>query len=197
MWGSFDIISLLQQTRKKPTHMNYKLEQDRMELKHLDHDIITSYFDDFYTNFEHYGHCRKCSSPNLSRHQFHLRHIYFSFDCKIRINVRRYRCRSCKKTETILPPLLTKFRRYTTSFLFKIIQSLFKKGLTVYRAAEKYNLSSSYIFTLKKIFIAKHDLKFKTISRKLQDCTQSDLFEQYRLEFGMDYMQTRTTIRKP
>lgn len=176
--------------------MNYKLEQDRMELKDLDDDIITSYFDDFYTNFEHNGHCRKCSSPKLNRHQFHQRYIYFSFDYKIRINVRRYRCNSCKKTEIILPPILTKFRRYATPFIFKIIQSIFKEGLTVYRAAEKYNLSSSYIFTLKKIFITNHDLKFKTISRKFQDCSQSYLFEQYRLAFGMDYMQTRTTIRR-
>ncbi|MDR0324346.1 MAG: DUF6431 domain-containing protein [Treponema sp.] len=75
--------------------------------------------------------CPQCGADYLRKHGYYERHL-ITVGFEGRIKIRRYRCRDCKKTVSLLPSFCHPKRTYGTEIIIKSLNEFYNKILTVF-----------------------------------------------------------------
>ena len=116
-------------------------------------------FNKFMAEFDPRKHsCPWCNtkSPDWKYHADYERWL-ISFEGGVavtyRLEILRYKCPSCGHTHAILPESIIPYQSYSFLFIIAVMRDYYTRILTVANICDKYNISTSTLYSWKELFL--------------------------------------------
>ena len=116
-------------------------------------------FNKFMAEFDPRKHsCPWCNtkSPDWKYHADYERWL-ISFEGGVtvtyRLEILRYKCPSCGHTHAILPESIIPYQSYSFLFIIAVMRDYYTRILTVVNICDKYNISTSTLYSWKELFL--------------------------------------------
>jgi len=120
-----------------------------------------------------------------------------------RVAPRRFKCKSCNVTHSLLPDVAVPYSPYSISLMLKALIAYFERNTTVVNICEGFNIAVSTLYEWKKRIASQKDLMLgMLLSRKTpalaflrglieSDCLSCTLHMFFR-KYGSSFMQNRS-----
>ena len=121
-------------------------------------------FNKFMAEFDPRKHnCPWCNTtyPDWKKHAKYERWL-ISFEGGVtvtyRLEITRYKCSSCGHTHAILPESIIPYQSYSFLFIIAVMRDYYTRVLTVAVICDKYNISTSTLYSWKELFLRQKKL---------------------------------------
>ncbi len=74
------------------------------------------------------------------------------------VEIKRYRCTSCRHTHALLSSCLVPYRSYSLRFMLTVLYSYFGKQKTVEQISADFGIAASTLYEWKKLFLRQKDV---------------------------------------
>ena len=79
--------------------------------------------------------------------------LFRSVAVTYRLKIARYKCSSCGHTHAILPESIIPYQSYSFLFIIAVMRDYYTRILTVVNICDKYNISTSTLYSWKELFL--------------------------------------------
>lgn len=135
--------------------------------------------------------CRNCKAKEFKYHGSYERQIYLDRDRHLTLIVVRKICLSCQSTCVILPTYLVKYKRYTLSYLFKLVKKISMSSLN--SVHKKLNHSLGYLSYIYQQYLKFHKLRVRALEiealKCINDLKMNQFFKEYLENYFINFME--------
>lgn len=156
-------------------------------LQNLNKDLTQNNYNLFFDTYIHTHRCKKCNSPSFTFHGTYHRHVYYSPQEAITIDIQRVKCKSCHATQVILPPQLIPFKRYQLKNILQLIVLL--HFMSISKVARENYFSRGYLYFLLKHFFKWHQICLDVLNISLPPPNLAEFVDCYYKQFSYCFMQ--------
>lgn len=141
--------------------------------------------------------CPCCSAKGCLKEFGHYRRYLIELKegkpCVHQVEMKRYRCTSCRHTHALLSSCLVPYRSYSLRFILTVLYSYFRKRETVEQICGHFGIQAATLYSWKKLFMRQKEVWLGVLNslyrsgisflRELTGKELSGFYERFRFSF--------------